>query len=566
MIDALLYLTRSSIRNRLGFQARRLRQPRYALALVLGAAYFWLVLLRPSAQPNRAPISLWSNAETITALGILLLMLGGWVFTGERMALAFTGPEVQFLFPAPITRRGLIGYKLFRSQLIILFNALIWVFVLRRSGSVLAAPLRFVGTWMLFSNLSLHRLGAALVRTSLVEHGRSGIRRQLPAVLLGGASLVAVALILRDAVPAIRAAHSGGEIAGAIERAADLPAARTLLFLPRIIVAPSFAQSTGEWLRAAGASLLMLLVQLVWVIQSDVAFEEAAVQASAERARRIEARRGRRAGRAPTARGKSAKRTLPLAPTGHPAGAIVWKNTLLLMRTGRVGSLVGLAIMAIMLALPWVESRGLDGRFVAMASLMMIVLLIVLGSRVLQNDFRHDTDHVATLKTLPLSGARLVGAEVLSSALPISLLQVVLVVIAFGATLGDETLPIPLGTRMALLVVSPVMLMTLNATTVTIQNAAALLFPGWIRVTPIVGGGIEAMGQGILVTGILLLTFAIALLPAAAGFAAAFWLLLRAPNGWLVAGLVAAGILLAETWWTVKGLGRRFEKLEPSAS
>src|SRR5438270_3648226 len=175
-----------------------------------------MILIRPSAQPTRAPTTLWTNAEALVALGVLLLLLGGWVFSGEPMALAFSAAEVQFLFPAPLTRRGLISYKLFRAQLIILFNAVIWVFVLRRSGSVLAAPLRFLGTWMLFTNLSLHRLGAALVRTSLLEHGRAGVRRHLPAIVLGGACLVAVAFILRAAVPAIRAAGAGGEIFRAV--------------------------------------------------------------------------------------------------------------------------------------------------------------------------------------------------------------------------------------------------------------------------------------------------------------------------------------------------------------
>jgi ABC-2 type transport system permease protein len=565
VIDALLFLTRSTIHNRIAFQLRRLRQPRYALALILGGAYFWLVLLRPSAQPSRAPITIWNNAETVTALGILLLMLGGWVFKGERMALAFTAAEVQFLFPAPITRRGLISFKLFRSQLVILFNALIWVFVLRRSGSVLAAPLRFIGTWMLFSNLSLHRLGAALVRTSLVEHGRAGARRNLPAIVLGGASAVALLLILRDAVPIIRAANGFDQLTHAIEAAADLPATRVLLFIPRVMVAPSFAQTSPEWLRAAAASLVMVLLQLVWVIQSDVAFEEAAVQASVERARRIDARRRRNTG-ARAAPGKGAKRTIPLSPVGAPAGAIVWKNTLLLMRTWRVGSVIGLAIMAAALSLASVEARGIDGRFVAIAALIMAMLLIVLGSRVLQNDFRQDVDHLPMLKTLPLSGAQLVRAEVISSAVPVTTLQILLVLLAFGATVNDGTIPIPLGTRAAVLLMSPMMLISVNATTVTIQNAAALLFPGWIRVTPVVGGGVEAMGQGILVTGILMLTFIIALLPAAAVALFVWWLLRAAVNGWVFGVLVAAIVLLGETWLAIEGLGRRFERLEPSAT
>ena len=478
------------------------------------------------------------------------------------MALAFSAAEVQFLFPAPLTRRGLVLYKLFRTQLVILFNAIIWVFVLRRSGSVLAAPLRFIGTWILFTNLSLHRLGAALVRTSLVEHGRAGIRRNLPAIVLGAAGFVAVALILRDAVPVIRAAKVAKEVASGIEAAADLPAARALLFLPRLIVAPSFAQTTLDWLRATGFAVIILVLQLAWVLQSDVAFEEAAVQASMERARRLDARR-RRSGRPSPNTRKRVKRTIALAPAGNPAVAIVWKNTLLLMRTGRVGSMVGLAMMAIIISLPTIESRGIDGRFLAMVALMMVFLLIVLGSRVLQNDFRQDADHLAMLKTLPLSGNRIVGAEVISSALPISILQLFLVVFAFVVTLGEANLPLDLLRRTALLLMAPLILLSVNATTVTIQNAAALLFPGWVRATPIVGGGIEVMGQGILATGMLLLTFIIALLPAAAASVAVWFSLSGVPNVWIVAVLVAAAVLLGETWWAIRGLGKRFEKMEP---
>lgn len=562
MKEALLYLAGKSIWNRFAVQARRVRQPRYALALLLGAGYFWFFLLRPSVQPGRAPTSIWSDAETVAALGVLLLMLGGWVFSGEPQALAFSQAEVQLLFPAPLTRRGLISYKLLRGQLIILFNAVIWVFVLRRSGSVLVAPLRFVATWLLFTNLSLHRLGAALVRTSLIEHGRAGFRRQLPAIILGAAGAVAVLLILRDAVPAIRAAH-GDDVSRAIESAANLPAARVLLFLPRIVVRPTFAQTSSSWLTVAWPALVLLFAQAIWVLQSDVAFEEAAVQASAERARRLDARR-RRGARpsAEKAKGK-VKRTLPLAPTGVPAVAIVWKNTLLLMRTWRLGSIVGLAMMSVVLALPAVGSRGLDARFVAVASLAMVGLLIVLGSRVLQNDLRQDTEHVATLKTIPLAGRRLVAAEVASSALPIAVMQMVLVLLAYGAASTDDALPILPRTRALIVALAPIILLAVNATTVTIQNAAALLFPGWVKATPIVGGGIEAMGQGILATGVLMLTFVIALLPASAVCALVWWACLDLPNGWVFAILAAAIALLAESWAAIDALGRRFERLEP---
>jgi hypothetical protein len=225
--------------------------------------------------------------------------------------------------------------------------------------------------------------------------------------------------------------------------------------------------------------------------------------------------------------------------------------------------MVGLGMMAIIVSLPTIESRGVDGRFLAVVALMMVFLLIILGSRVLQNDFRQDADHLATLKTLPLPGNRIVGAEVLSSVLPISVVQLLLVVFAFAVTLGEADLPLDLLPRTALLLLAPLILLSVNATTVTIQNAAALLFPGWVRATPIVGGGIEVMGQGILATGMLLLTFIIALLPAAAASVGVWFLLPREPNEWIVAVLVAPAVLLGETWWAIRGLGRRFEKMEP---
>jgi hypothetical protein len=219
--------------------------------------------------------------------------------------------------------------------------------------------------------------------------------------------------------------------------------------------------------------------------------------------------------------------------------------------------------MAIVLSLPAIGSNGIDSRFLAIVALALVGLLIVLGSRVLQNDFRQDADHLSTLKTLPLPGARLVGAEVISSALPICVLQLLLVLVAFIATLGDADLPLSLVRRIALLLMSPLILMSVNVTTVTIQNAAALLFPGWVRVTPVVGGGIEVMGQGILATGMLLLTFVVALLPAIAISAALWWSLAPLPNVWIAAAVVAPGVLLGETWWAIRRLGRRFERMEP---
>ena len=156
---------------------RRVRSPRYAAALLVGGLYIWAFLFRPMRTPGIAWLFLGQGTEMIVTLLAVLTLMGSWVFGADATALAFTQAEVSILFSAPLSRRRLIGYKLFRAQIAVLINSLIWVFVLRRGGTILPSPLRAISLWVLFSTLNLHRLGAALVRSSWREHGGIGAKR-----------------------------------------------------------------------------------------------------------------------------------------------------------------------------------------------------------------------------------------------------------------------------------------------------------------------------------------------------------------------------------------------------
>ena len=62
------------------------------------------------------------------ALGGVLLACcrrGGWVMPFSSSLLEFTRAETAFLFPAPLTRRQLVVYRLMRSQWAVLLGALI---------------------------------------------------------------------------------------------------------------------------------------------------------------------------------------------------------------------------------------------------------------------------------------------------------------------------------------------------------------------------------------------------------------------------------------------------------
>ena len=96
---------------------------------------------------------------------------------------------------------------------------------------------------------------------------------------------------------------------------------------------PMYAQSVAEWRAAFPAALLLMLLHAWWVLRTDSAFEEAALAATAERARRIEAIRTRRwSGLRDQPKRPRTLTAPPLRAEGHPVMAIVWKNWLCLRR------------------------------------------------------------------------------------------------------------------------------------------------------------------------------------------------------------------------------------------
>ena len=167
-------------------------------------------------------------------------------------------------------------------------------------------------------------------------------------------------------------------------------------------------------------SLALLAFHAQWVMRSDAAFEDAAIEASAERVRRRAAGRSRfGAPRAPRVTGATPR----LAATGHPAMAILWKNILCLRRTAQLRLLIGPTAMAV--AIGAAVGAGGDGpaATIVMTSLALCAMLLVFGGRLIRNDLRQDMLHLPLLKSSPVAPADIVLAEVASSTLPMAAIQ-----------------------------------------------------------------------------------------------------------------------------------------------
>jgi hypothetical protein len=496
------------------------------------------------------------------------MVLSSWIFGGDRSALAFSPAEVAFLFPAPLTRRALIGYKLYRAQMAILINALIWVILIRRGGAV-PFPVRAISFWLLFTTLNFHRLVAALVRSSIDEHRRHGARRHFLSVVILVAAVGLVLASIAMHADALRAATGFREVLATMGVALGSTPARIALWPFAAILGPTFAPDLSAWAAALPAALLILLLHAWWVLRSDAAFEEAAVSASAERVEMIQALRESRGWRRRRRTVKPRAAPLSLRPTGAPAGAIVWKNLICLRRTLQFQDLIPLLLPGFFAGVAVAVSAG--GRsegFAAaavFASTMVAVMLFVFGSRIVRNDLRQDMTHIIALKTMPLPGHSIVAAEVASAAVPLAGLQLLLLAIAaVGAPFMRRPVA-ELGETLTLWLALVPVLISFNIASTTIQNAAPVLFPSWTRLGTGASPGVEALGQNIVTFGLVLVLLVLMLvLPVAVG--AGMWIVLPSV-GMLGAGVgiaLGSALLLLESYVVMRGFGSALERTEPS--
>jgi putative ABC exporter len=569
MIRVFGYLAWRSAHNRIARQLRHLKSPRYLAALLLGLAYLWFMIIaqRPASGATDQADARW--LELVGALALLGAVAWGWIFGVERRVLAFTPAEVAFLFSGPVSRRGLIQFKLLHSQLIILFNALLWTLILSRERFGVSPWLRVISIWVLLTTLSFHRLGASFVRTSLAEHGRLGLRHRVVSLGILGGVLIALTWSIADALPQIVDARADSPFSflSAIGEAASKPLPTALTYPFRVMVRPLTAHTLSDWLSALWPALILLALHYVWVVRADSAFEEAAAEVSLRRARMLSEREG---ARVPGARTR-ATTTAPLfrlAPSGWPAGAILWKNLVAVTRRRRVRSAaLALASVGVIVTVLSFEPAGTAAGIAGWLLVLWAGIMIVIGPQWVRNDLRGDLLKLDLLRSYPVRGWSVVLAEVGASTSLLTVIQLSLLVIGYLAFLGNETMLPDLEERTLLLLAAFFFLPGINLLGMLIQNGAALLYPAWVHLGSGRPGGVEALGQNFLMMVAFVALLALALvLPVVIGGGAL--LLLQAALGvWAVvpAGILALSIIGYEAALMVEWLGRLFERTDPAA-
>lgn len=560
MTHAFLYLTACSLKNRLWRRLRRLREPRYLAGLVVGLLYlYWFVVRNQMRAPRRGRTDLtWltSFAPDIVVGGAVLLWVVAvlvWLWPFATRTWTFTAAEVQFFFTAPLTRRQLLNYKLLRSQVGLLFSVLIAsLFTGAARAAVAGRWSLLLGGWLLFAAIFLHVLGANLTKSSFrapasrvpwLAWASATLMIVVSGLLCGTYLVHARALVSRPLNDAIFGIVELGRVG----------AAPFALWPFRAVLAPIFAETPLAFARALGPALVVLVLNYVWVLWSDANLEDAASAAEQRQAQ------GRSAP-APVVR----PAPFSLAARGRVETAILWKNTILLGRYVSLRLVVRVSIPVVVMAV--VFGLNSKGGSLAPLLLMLTVFATVVGPFMIRNDLRHDLQRLSVLKTWPISGRELLLGELLAPTFLLSAIVWFLLAVTLALSPAWKDGPIDAVGRAALLVSVGLLAPMLIAGQVIIQNAAVVLFPGWIATGGARARGIEAMGQNMLMFAGTLLALAIGVLPASAiagGLGYVLYLFLGWP-GLLPATMLLASILVVEAGLVVMWLGRVLERTDPA--
>ena len=572
MLSASLYIIVCSARNRLRVRLRRLREPRYLFGAIAGGAYFYFTIFarmrtgrtslrrrRTSAPPPDVMTALAAAGPAVAGLLLMVVTAIGSAVPMTSSLLVFSEAEIQFLFPAPVSRRQLLLHRMMRSQLGILFGVLIFsLFFPTTSGFV---RLRTgIAMWVLFATGKIYFAGISLLRTRMAALTSPARRAAwVPLLVL----IAALGIVLSALAPVFlsRPIENPNDL---VTRLSDVTSRRPvwIVLLPFVALArPLFAPDAWTFVAALVPALVVLAATIAWVLRSDEGFEEAAAEASA---RQIAARRARVAP-APAARAT----TWTLGLRGPTESVFLWKNAMQVVRatTGvaLIRYLVPLTIVAVSISATIMSVSRARGAAMTLCSLAVAIagFTVILGPQVMRTDLRDDLRHLELLKTWPLKPSAVLRGEMLFPGA--ALTAIAWLALTCATILSAAGFPrLSLGWRLSGATTALLLAPALIFAQLTVHNAAAVLFPAWVPLGNSRPRGVDAMGQRLILLGAVLLTLAVMMAPGVL-LGAILWLAFYRFIGAAVlipGAMICLGIVVLEVLAATEALGPAYEQLD----
>jgi hypothetical protein len=481
---ALWLLIRLQLRGWLRYFLRGLLTLRGALLATLGGTFFLLwVLSVLTANTARGGVS--TQAVQRTGPGFLLFycFLNVMLSSGER-GIYFTPAEVNLLFPAPISRRSLLGYKVVSSLILSVPSSLILsALSYGYATSFLAA---FLGMMSIVIFMQLFTMALNLIAVSagaaLYARGRK--------LILAGA-LALAALVVWEAGD-----HSGGRHVDDLFTEAVNSNVWKVVTFPLTFFFDTFtaARVWPDLVFSTSMGLLVNVALLGVVFALDAHYMEASAAASARVYTRIKHIRSRTGGSATLA---GLRFALPMPPSLGGIGTLCWRQLTTTVRMpGRLLVLLWMFV-AIVAASQTMNSPRETGVPLAAVAGMIVLFVPVLLTTMLPFDFRGDVDRLALLKTLPVPPWRLALGQVLAPVIVLTSVQwlVLLALYVWGGMTGGPRQSWT-GWSATTYLLYGLFAPPLNALLFGLENLMFLLFP--TRIVANNPADFQAMGRTVL--------------------------------------------------------------------
>lgn len=528
-MNPLFALMMLQLRASLRRMTRGLRSVKGGLLFVFGLAVIGLWLL-PSVWtahklPRTDPLQVRDVAPIIVLATCLLTVLT----SGGDKAVVFTPAEVDFLFPAPFTRRQILAYKLIKTAGGALLSAcLLSVVFLRHAAGWGQA---FTGVLLAMIFIQLFGVALVLVGQSIGERAYTMGRKLLVGIILVVVGMVVLPVLMKGGRPNF------------IEIGQMMRGNRVgqILLAPLGVFGELFtAANAAGFAKWAALSLLVNLILLWIVFYLDADYLEAA----ANRSQIIYAKLQRmRKGMMVAPTGK-ARWSLPPFPYLAGAGPIIWRQCTTATRSAR-GFILIIILMAVA-AGPFIFSIRNDsslagGVIGAMAWLTLIV------SGWLKFDFRGDLDQMDEVKALPVAPAAIAAGQIVTPAVLMTLCHLLILASVFIVARREEPL----------LVLAGALSLPFNALLFAIENLIFLYFPSRQAASPA-----DFQGYG---RQILMLMVKMGLLLVAAGIVGLFALIAHVlTHSLLVSGAVSLVVLTGIVVAMIPWLAHAFRRFDPA--
>ncbi|MCE9638490.1 MAG: putative ABC exporter domain-containing protein [Planctomycetes bacterium] len=457
---------------------RKARGPKRILLWLAGGAIVLVILAGqvPLMIANaKNPLTVARDLDTARLLAPLFLTLMLFLVDISGRGLYFRPPEIDFLFPAPVSRRDLLLYQVISRCGISALSGL-WsaIFTLRWAGTIVGG---LAGAMLGMVFLQLASQVGSLAVAAVGEKAAPRVR-----MLLWGA---VAALAGFGGWTALDGLPRGTPIRETIAAFAESPfivvATAPMQPFARLFCASCW-HDTWMWGLVCLGELALMVGML---FKLDVAFEEAAIASSQKIQERIKRMRSGEGAFLPSA-ARARKRRIPMLPRLGGAGALGRRQLLELVRNpGPVVWTAGsmLFCITIMVLIGRHES---DGEAPTWAALAIAFALTTFANQGFTFDFRRDLDRMAELKMLPLRPTVLAAGQLIAPTVVFTGMQFLAIAIVFAAASPPAWV----------LAVAVFALPPWNWLSAATDNALFLTFP--YRINPEDTGKVPAIGRMLL--------------------------------------------------------------------